>query len=491
MTFSNPAAALARAVESAQETGQTQWLVKVDEARGVDPLRCYAECGAQDRFFWQRRAADAQFVAWGSVDEIESAGRGRFQDVERWASDLRGRLHWVGAPRPASHPLFVGGFGFADEAASPSEWKSFPAARFVLPATMAEVFEGEARWLEFVRVEPGTEASSIEAEWARRQAARRALEDDRASAAEDPVVLPLTAPSAIGAWPPGPEYRVCSDRPHDVFTGQVAQALERIEEGALEKVVLARSLRVDHDGELDIPLFLERLREMYPTCTLIAIGRGDDTFLAATPETLVKLSRDRMNTAALAGSAPRGRTPEEDASLASDLRSSPKERAEHAHVVDAIREALAPHCEEFEAPEIPDVRALFGIQHLETLISGRVKQEASGVLPLVAALHPTPAVGGVPREAAAQWLRRFEGLDRGWYASPIGWLDAKKAGGGGGDFSVGLRSALIRAAGSGAARASRAWLFAGAGVVEGSEPKAELAETRIKLRALLAPLTEI
>ncbi len=222
------------------------------------------------------------------------------------------------------------------------------------------------------------------------------------------------------------------------------------------------------------------------------MGRGEDTFLAATPEILVRVEGDRVETAALAGSAPRGRTPEEDAALASALQSSAKEQAEHAHVVEALSRVLAPRCAELEIDDTPGLRQLFGIQHLETLVSGRLLESEEGqdaVLGLVAALHPTPAVGGVPHARASDWLRRFEGLDRGWYASPIGWLDAA----GGGDFCVALRSALIRIGSSESGReaTTRAWLFAGAGIVAGSVPEQELAETRIKLRALLAPLTEI
>lgn len=504
--------ALEAAVRRARDSGQTQWLAHVDVATPFDPLVCYARCGLQDRYYWERAEPERCFFALGNVDEIESSGPGRFEDVDAWASDLRARLHWCGADRSSESPLFLGGFGFADEAGSPSEWKSFPAARFVLPATLGEVVGSEARWIEILRVEPGGDVDSILSEWAHRVERRAALTSSLdahssrgASTEADPDLL-----SRIGAWPSGPEYRVRSDRPHSVFIGQVAAALETIEGGSLEKVVLARRLEVDHDGDLEIPLFLENLRAMYPTCTLVAVGRGEDTFLAATPETLVRLKGDAVETAALAGSAPRGRTPDEDEELAADLRSSAKEQREHAHVVGSICDALGRYCDTVEAPSRPALRQLFGIQHLETPIEARLRRpsgtdeankankasgaersRATGVLALVNALHPTPAVGGVPQAAAVEWLRRFEGLDRGWYASPIGWLDANVEGGGGGDFSVALRSALIRGAGAPSAGTGRAYLFAGAGIVPGSDPEKELAETRIKLRALLAPLTEI
>jgi isochorismate synthase len=486
-----------RVVQLARSSGQTQWLANVVEVDSVDPLRCYSCCESDDRFVWDHRESREQFVAWGRVDEIESAGSERFHDVEAWAAEVGSRLHWLGKERPRTAPLCVGGFGFEEDGTSAAEWKAFPSARFVLPATIAEAGEGKARFTLLARVESGASQDAVEFELSERLAQANAFISSPITVPDEPEELDFDRWKSLG-WPAGPEYRVRSDRAHSVFASQINHALEGIEAGQLDKVVLARSLRVDHDGRLDIPGFLRRLSVLYPSCTLVAMGRGDDTFLAATPETLIRVQNDRIETAALAGSAPRGRTPKEDEELARSLESSAKERAEHAHVVEALREVLGPLCLELEVKEEPGLRRLFGIQHLETPISGRLRpMEAdragdagrNPLLRLVAALHPTPAVGGVPRDLAREWLRRYEGLDRGWYASPVGWLDAA----GGGDFCVALRSALIQGGGTKSDRdsGSRAWLFAGAGIVAGSQPKQEIVETRVKLRALLAPLTEI
>ena len=515
---------LAAAVRAARAEGQTRWVACVRAVPAIDVLAGYEGVTDRDRFYWERAASGLRFFGFGRADEIESAGRERFRDVEGWAAQVRERIHWIGAPRPARAPLFLGGFGFEDSAPPESQWKAFPAARFILPAVLGEVAGDVARWIVFVRVEPGSTVEQIEAAIAERWVAAGATVEGAEDAAgerrsDDPKLADwvhetIDADSGLAS---GPSYKVQSDRAHAVFEAQVAAALREIEVGTFEKVVLARSLRVDHEGRLGIAAFLARLRESYPSCTFFAMGRGEDTFLAATPETLVRLEGDCVSTAALAGSAPRGRTPEEDEALADALFSSDKERMEHAHVVSAIREVLGPMCRELSEQRSPEIRKLFGIQHLETRIEGRLHapaqadealsagaSERSGaqvnvasrvspfadgstspapsILPIVAALHPTPAVCGSPRESARRWLQRVEGLERGWYAAPVGWLD----GAGGGDFSVALRSALIQNA-----TPSRAWLFAGAGIVEGSEPSAELIETRIKLRALLAPLTEI
>jgi len=494
-----------RSVERARREGQTRWLARVDSASDAPALDWYARAAARDRFLFEPGDSEDFSVAVGVSHEIESAGSERFRDVRAWARDTCARIDWVGAARAPSRATFFGGFGFEPESRGAAEWKAFPAARFVLPEWIVERVDGETRCVSIVRVEPGATVESIEAELlARRESfdlGEGARETDRA-AHPDPAPASVAWPASPERWESGPEYRVRSDRSHGVFRAQVEDALAAFGRGVLAKVVLARSLSVEHDGDVDLIAFLARLRALYPTCTLVAMGRGNDTFLAATPETLVRVRSGRLETAALAGSAARGRTPEEDAVLARRLLENPKERAEHAHVVEAIREVLEESCEAVEIPAAPTLRKLFGIQHLETPIRARLATSAASdssaaatdttpvdVLGLVDALHPTPAVCGVPRAEAQAWLARCEGLDRGWYAAPIGWLDTE----GGGDFRVALRSALVQNGRAEGARfgSSRALLFAGAGLVEGSDPEQELVETRIKLRALLAPLTEI
>ncbi len=506
------------AVARAASAGRTHWLARVIALEALeattasvlepdgpgDGLTCYAAAGTRDRFYWETVETGDFFCAWGVSDELEASGQSRFADVRSWARSVASRLEWIGEARPLSAPILTGGFGFEEDGPRSEDWKAFPAARFVLPEILIERSDKILRAVFFVRIEPGAQERPIFDTLARRAEelvyARRPAEEERSPA---PLANPVEAIGFDEGEGAGPEYRVRSDRSHLVFEGQVSQALAAIEAREFEKVVLARSLRVDHDGEVDVPIFLERLRGLYPTCTLLAVGRGQDTFLAATPETLVRLEGRTVSTAALAGSAPRGREPGEDARFAAALTGSEKERAEHAYVVDAIRDALDPFCAELTAPASPSLRKLFGIQHLETRIVGtlhevpsaKAGQEAgeesdtADLLGIAAAMHPTPAVGGAPSLPAREWLRRFEGLDRGWYAAPVGWIDGE----GGGNLCVALRSGLIRNGlhGEEVGISSRSLLFAGSGIVAGSNPKTELVETRIKLRALLAPLTEI
>lgn len=258
----------------------------------------------------------------------------------------------------------------------------------------------------------------------------------------------------------------------------VRKALAAIEHGELEKVVVARSTALFCRKTLDPRRMLTKLRAAYPGCTLFAIVRGADTFLGATPECLVALEDGNLHIDALAGSAPRGATPEADAENRSKLETSLKERHEHALVVRSIRGAIAPLCETLQIPDSPRVLALDAIQHLHSPISGRAARSYT-VLDFVEALHPTAAIAGAPRENSKRWLAQNEELERGWYSGPIGWFDAN----GNGDFSVALRCALLKP--------TQALFFAGAGIVADSDPEQELEETRLKLRASLLAFLEI
>jgi isochorismate synthase len=230
---------------------------------------------------------------------------------------------------------------------------------------------------------------------------------------------------------------------------------------------------------------LRALREAHPRCAVFAVapatrgGEAAPVFAGATPELLARVSGRSVEAQALAGSAARGRTALHDARVRRALLTSAKERREHEVVVAALREALAPLCEEIAFEEQPHALCLSGLQHLETRVRARLGcSESVRLLELAARLHPSPAVLGAPRAAAARWRSAHEALERGWYAGGIGAFDAN----GDGELFVALRCALLRG--------ERARLFAGAGIVAGSRPEAEARETRLKLRALLGALSE-
>jgi len=475
-----------RALRQAAQHGRTQWLAFRVEVPWLR-LRALCEQPATDRFFWERPREGRTIAAFGVAHAIECSGPDRFAESAKQARELFAALHTAGDPAPESAgPLLVGGFGFGNEPNDDGLWSDFPAARMVLPELSISRL-GNRAWCTALRAIPvatplvatplvATPPEAIDAVCEALCARVQEVLDASGNVQTSPPLAYVD--DADAEADAKAEYRVSSDHSQAHYRSRVKAALHEIAAGELEKVVIARSIRVQHETGFDIPGLIQALRDSYPHCTTFAITRPGGTFLGATPEQLVRVEGGRVETAALAGSARRGRSPEEDVRFGRELTLSKKEQAEHAVVVRALCDALAPCCSELDVAEAPRLLKVEGIQHLETPLVGALKGEFSAI-ELVGRLHPAPSVGGAPRDAALAWLEREEDLDRGWYAAPLGWMDAS----GGGEFCVALRAALIHD--------REAVLFAGAGIVEGSDPESELRETRLKLRVLLDPLLEV
>jgi salicylate biosynthesis isochorismate synthase/menaquinone-specific isochorismate synthase len=283
------------------------------------------------------------------------------------------------------------------------------------------------------------------------------------------VPLPLLDPDPAG------RYRVVSAMPPEHYEQAVARGAERIAAGELQKVVLAREVQVHAPVDHDPAAILGVLREAFPSCHLVCAGRGDAAFVSASPELLIRRDGERAATLALAGSTRRSADPAVDDHLGERLMRSAKDREEQAIVSRRIARTLRPHAVWVTAPEEPEVVKMANIQHLGTPIRAQLAHAVSAV-ELAGLLHPTPAVGGEPLAVAAPLIPALEGLDRGWYAGPVGWTDLDEDG----EFVVALRCALLRG--------TVARCYAGVGVVRDSDPAAELAETEVKLQALLPVL---
>jgi salicylate biosynthesis isochorismate synthase/menaquinone-specific isochorismate synthase len=278
--------------------------------------------------------------------------------------------------------------------------------------------------------------------------------------------LPLLDPD------PAQAPRVHSVMPPSHYEEAVARAVQRIRAGELEKVVLAREVEIDGGAPADPAALLGVLREAFPECFIYAVGRGESTFIGASPELLIRRQGARASTVALAGSTRRSADPAVDDHLAERLLRSEKDREENAIVARRIARTLGPHSVWVTAAPEPVVVKVANIQHLATPIRAQLARPM-GAVELAGLLHPTPAVGGEPWSVAEPLIPALEGFDRGWYAGPVGWTDAS----GDGEFCVALRCALLSG--------TSARLFAGAGIVRDSDPAAELAETEVKLQALL------
>jgi menaquinone-specific isochorismate synthase len=284
----------------------------------------------------------------------------------------------------------------------------------------------------------------------------------------------LTAASSDGGGPlaSARRFTVTAQREPEDWCALVERATKAMAGGTLHKVVLARQIDIAADRPIDRLAVLERLRSAYPGCHIVSV----DGFVAASPELLVSVTGDIVRSHPMAGTAPRGGDPTTDQRLAASLLASAKDRQEHQITIDMVHDTLLPWCSYLDYEAEPSVVAVANVQHLATLVEGRLSQPAPSVLELVAALHPTPAVAGWPRDEAVEWIEENEGFDRRRYAGTAGWVDAA----GNGTWAVSIRCAEIDGP------AARVW--AGNGIVADSDPSTELAETRSKLQALLSTI---
>lgn len=454
--------------------------VSIPLAGGTDPLihlRAALAPGERWSFFEQPARGGHAVATLGETLCVTAGGGDRFLSIaEQCASALDAAetgdpADDPGAPAGAG-PAWFGGFAFLDQAPHGDTWRHHPAAEFVLPTvTLSRAGEREpvARLTINVGVGPDDRVSDLLAD-VESVVERLSLDSDDTAAVPNPAVPDPAVATGVG------DTTVSSSAPPEHYEHAVARAAEMIGAGELEKVVLAREVLLRRDKEIDSFAALRMLRERFPECATFAIGSGENVFLGATPELLIRREGRRASTIALAGSERRGSDDSTDEHLGRGLLASEKNNREHAIVVRRIERTLG-HLSAWTAvAERPELVKMANIQHLATPIRAQLTEPRS-VIELAGLLHPTPAVGGEPWSAAEPAIKSLEGFDRGWYTGGVGWMDRFEDG----EFHVALRSALVEG--------SHARLFAGAGIVGDSDPAAELAETETKLAALLPVLS--
>jgi len=405
------------------------------------------------------RAGDARFAAVAAPRGGARAGDARFAAVAAAWRRLAGRAV-IDPPDgpPGAGLVAVGGFPFAAAGAAAPHWAGFGPGGLIVPEVTLARRGRDVRLTVAVLAAPDDVPEELVAGVERRLAGLR----------EQP--LPLLDPAPAG------RFRIASTAPPEHYEAAVARAVERIRAGAFEKIVLAREVAVHAPAAHDAAAVFGVLRAGFSSCFVYCAGRSDAAFVGASPELLVRREGLRASTVALAGSARRSADPAVDTHLGEQLLHSEKDREEQAIVTRRIARALRPLSVWVAAPEEPAIVRVANIQHLATPIRAQLTHPRS-VVDLAGLLHPTPAVGGEPHGIAAPLISALEGLDRGWYAGPVGWTDANEDG----EFCVALRCALLRG--------REARLYAGVGVVRDSDPTAELAETEVKLGALLPVLS--
>lgn len=400
----------------------------------------------------------AAIAGLGCVRALEAAGPDRFVRVAAsWRSLVAGAILDDPAGPPGAGLVAMGGFAFAPDGGGSQAWTGFSPASLVVPELSLARSGSHAALTLNLDVAPDDTLEDLYARLRRRLSELRGAK------------LPLLDPSPAGA------YGVVSPMPPAHFEEAVDRAVQRIRSGELEKIVLAREVEVHAPTDHDPAAVIGLLREAFGSCYVFAVGRGDATFLAASPELLVRREGQRASTVALAGSIRRSADPAVDDHLGEQLLQSEKDREENLIVAARIVRALRPHALWVTAAPEPALVKVANIQHLGTPIRAQLAAPL-GAIDLAGVLHPTPAVGGEPGDLAQRLIPALEGFDRGWYAGAVGWTDAA----GDGELCVALRCALLRG------RVAR--LYSGCGIVRDSDPASELAESELKLEALLPVL---
>jgi isochorismate synthase len=463
--------ALAPLLERAAGRGRRMLVSLTLATAPRDPIELYAAAQTLGEVptMWLRPCEGFGLVGIGAAWTARTSGPDRFRSAaEAWAGLTDGAFVRDDADGSAgTGPLLLGGFPFAPgDARHDPAWRGFERSALVLPRLMLTIGP-EGAWLT-ANVVTGPDADS-DADGLDGDATARAREigelwDGLRAAAPSVPLTPASEPLRIAAEAPEAAWRATVVR----FAGAVGR-------GRVDKVVLARRVDLVAEGPLDIPSALRRLEASAPESTVFAVTRRGRTFLGATPERLARTEGREFRTVAMAGSIGRGADEAEDERLAAELLASDKDREEHRVVVEMLRETLGSIAARLEVGRDPSVVRLRHVQHLVTELSGRLRERA-GILALVERLHPTPAVGGQPRDLALELIDEQERLDRGWYAGPLGWLDRR----GDGEFVVAIRSGVVDGA--------MASLFAGCGIMADSDPAREWEESRMKLRSLASAL---
>lgn len=431
----------------------------VEEVDAVDPLSFYYGGNSfhGERFLWKDRDHTITLVGIGAAHILSTDEKAeRFFTVENeWKRFIEEAVIVTGEKWAGTGPLLYGGFRFDPMNDNSEEWSEFSAGTFQLPMFMLTKPE-KTNYLTMNVICHPDEDDSLFHE-------RIGLKEELLANARKTII------------PERPEWIGNRDVKPDEWKESVQSVVNRLQKGEMDKVVLARKCEVSFDQQVSSDFVLDNLWKQQPDSFVFSFEWEGSCFIGATPERLVKKTGEEILSTCLAGSIARGDTLESDEKLGEELLEDEKNRYEHHLVVDSIQHALNPFCDTLSIPSTPQLMKLKDIQHLYTPVIGQASEHTS-LLNLVGKLHPTPALGGVPRDKAMHVIRQEEDMDRGLYAAPIGWIDAY----GNGEYAVALRSGLLQG--------DKAYLYAGCGIVADSEPESEFKETQMKFRPMLRAL---
>ncbi len=443
--------------DAAAQVGRPRLVSITIEVDSLDPLAVLESIFEPgERHFYAERPSQGWAITGAeSVLTFTSAGAGRFADCQRFIDSTLEDAIAVGAQdAPYGGPHFFASFCFLD---NPGDDQPFESACLFVPRWQVAHRDGRTTAVANLLIEGDSPIEALSERVWRAHAKFGSFDYSAAGFPREPVAGPATVTEVGGRMS---------------YETAVSRATERIERGDIVKIVLARAKDVRAREALHPLWILNGLRQRFPDCNAFSVANGrGQSLIGASPERLLRVEDGVLLTEALAGSEQRGATASEDATLGNRLLRSEKDLREHQIVLGSIVRRLEPLGLELKYSARPLLRKLPNVQHLHTPVQARL---GNGVrlLDLLSRLHPTPAVGGTPREVAVPLIAQLEAFPRGLYGGTVGWIDAQ----GGGEFIVALRTALVDG--------SRARLFAGAGIVAGSTPEKELAETELKFRAM-------
>lgn len=430
------------------------------EINPVDLLDVFASAYKlnENRLFWTNSDNDFAIFGVGTTKELLADGD-RFGSLEtQWKQLLKGSIIHDPFKGMGTGLMMLGGMTFDPEREPTALWESFPAGKLVLPSytivrNKQRYFATMSRFLQ-----PTDMVHDVMHDMERLEGI---LFDSIQEQNKGPQRILYQNVIAPEAW-----------------IASVQKAVDEIKAHKAKKIVMAREVRVKLNKEASISDLLRRLLNTQPNSYVFALEEGNDCFLGATPERLVLIEGNKLLSTCLAGTAPRGKTDVLDKEIAHALLHDEKNLEEHAYVVQMIKESIAPSCANIVIPQEPIIYPLRNLQHLYTPVEAELKPGFT-VFDIVRALHPTPALGGLPRDKALRFIREEEHLDRGWYGAPIGWVDSDHNS----EFAVAIRSGLVQK--------DEVSLFAGCGVMRDSDPEMEFEETNVKFLPILNVLEDV
>ncbi len=417
------------------------------------------------QYYWEKPSSEFSISAAGSLARITNSGENRFRESSKQGKKLLNTVYHVkGLNHTNAEVHLFGGFSFFDESTS-KIWQDFNASSFTLPTWMI-IREGKCTILTVTfAITDNDQPTNLKSKLFQ-------LFEDLAPICNVDEYVILEQPTTTSSI----TVKQQSDFDLIHWIETVKRAKKCIKENTFEKVVLARELVIQLPESISETQVLHILRKQYPDCYSFLIRHSDRScFVGSTPERLASFQGDFILTEGLAGSASRGSSASEDVVFENNLMNSAKDRHEHEIVLDAIEERLTPFSKKINQPKQPSVKKLSNVQHLFTPITATIKEGVSRT-EVLKNLHPTPAVGGFPREQAVKFIKQHEDFDRGWYAGPIGWINTS----GNGEFAVAIRSGLFLQ--------NEVRFFAGCGIVQDSDPKKEWDETNMKFIPMLTAL---